>query len=188
MKPFAVSVWLCCLLVADSSLATVTLMYRAHVVDVIDGNTIVVSNRVLDGGTRFPGIALVHLDGVAAPELDQPGGKEAKTFLEQLLKGKEVAVVELTDMGRSQGAWVFIGEDEKNVNVLLIEQGKAWLTEPRAKFAASLGKPRQASEKMREAYQKAKDRKLGVWASENPVPPWEWIEKHRNQKEGPAQP
>ena len=168
------------LLLAGTSLADVTVRYRANVVDIVDGNTIVVSNRISQGDVKLTGQARVKLDGMAAPETDQPGGQEAKSFLERLVKDKEVLVVELTDMGKSRGAWVFVGEDEKSVNALLIEEGQAWLTEPRA---ISFAKSRQAYDRMKETFQQAKDRKRGIWASENPIPPWEWAKQHGSQKE-----
>jgi endonuclease YncB( thermonuclease family) len=50
---------------------------------------------VVDSDTpRIAGIA-VRLQGIAAPELREPGGPEAKTYLIELAKGRTV-VCELT--------------------------------------------------------------------------------------------
>lgn len=81
------------------------------------------------------------------------------------------------------GAWAFVGEEKKSVNVLLIEEGKAWAIEPRF---TSDPKARQEYMKMKDAFQKAKEQKKGIWATENPVPPWEWIKNHPKKAE--AQP
>jgi len=165
--------------------ATVTQNYHSRVVGVADGNTLVVSNKVLRGNITLLGESMVILDGVRTPNLDQPGGVEARSFLEGLVKGKEIFVVELTDMGKSRGAWVFIGDSEC-VNCRLVEEGHAWLVQPQAHFAVSLGKPKDAFVKLKTAFQKAKEQKKGIWATENPIPPWEWIKNHPKKAE--AQP
>lgn len=165
--------------VAKPGFADKTAEYRSRVVRVVDGDTLVVSNKVLMGDITLRGEAMVRLDSVKAPELDQPGGQEARSFLESLVKDKEVLVIELTDRGKSRGAWVFVGQDEKSVNALLIEEGLTWLTEPRA---ISVSKSRQAHERMKDAFQKAKDRKRGIWAAENPIPPWEWAKQRKNEQ------
>lgn len=58
--------------------------FRARLVRVIDGDTVVVET---DSG--FNGRMQVHvrLQGVFAPELDEPGGPEAKARLESLVAG-----------------------------------------------------------------------------------------------------
>ncbi len=159
--------------------ATVTQNYHSRVVRVDDGNTLVVSNKVLRGSITLLGESMVILDGVRAPNLDQPGGAEARAFLEGLVKGKEIFVVELTDMGKSRGAWVFINDGEC-INLHLVEEGHAWLINPRSHFAVSFGKPKEAYGKLTNAFQKAKEQKRGIWAADNPIPPWEWKKQRKD--------
>lgn len=166
-------------------LATVTQSYQSTVVRVADGNTLIVSNKVLRGNITMTGEATIILDGIRAPHLDQPKGAAAKTFLQELVKGREVFVVEYTDMGKSRGAWVYIGDSEC-VNLLLAEEGYAWSIPARAHFAVSIGKPKESYRKMKAAFQKAKEQKKGIWADDNPIPPWEWIKNHPKKEE--AQP
>ena len=160
-----------CLILAASMMASVcsanlTITYRATVLDVTDGNTITLSNMVSQS---------VGLDAVAAPKLDQPAGEDAKQFLAELLKGKTVEVAELTDMGQSRGAWVFIGD--QCVNVLLVQHGFAWVTEPRVH-----SKRRHAETELEPALAEAKAKKLGIWAQETPIPPWEWRNKSEKER------
>jgi len=62
-------------------------IYATRVIkDVIDGNTI-----ILDGADNQQNVTCL-LWGVDAPEIDQPIGKDAKAFLEDVVKGTEVHV------------------------------------------------------------------------------------------------
>jgi endonuclease YncB( thermonuclease family) len=174
------------MLIVNTCWATSTLNYQTTVLDVIDGNTIVISNKVFKHGIQRRSDSNVELDGIATPRIEQLGGKEAKAFLERLVKGKSVNIIELTDQDRSRGAWVFVGPDEVCVNLRLVEEGHAWLVDPRAHYAVSMGKPKEAYGKLKTAFQKAKEKKRGIWADDNPVPPWEWIKNHPKKDE--AQP
>ena len=59
----------------------IDLAVSAHVVEVIDGDTFKTKKRI-------------RLEGVEAPELNQPGGKEAKEKLESLILGKDITYEE----------------------------------------------------------------------------------------------
>ncbi len=183
MKGFAIRSISVGLLWASTCMASRTLSYKTTVLDVIDGNTIVISNKVFQHGIELKAEDNVVLDGVASPKLEQTGGKEAKHFLEGLVKGKVVTIIELTDQGRSYGAWVFVGPDEECVNLRLVEEGHAWVVEPRAQFAVSMGKPKKAYARLDKARNQAEEQKKGIWASEDPVPPWEWIKNESREKE-----
>lgn len=187
MKRFVLQVIGFGLLMVNTCWATKTLSYQTSVLDVIDGDTIVISNKVFKHGIQLRSEGNVELDGVAAPGVEQTGGKEAKAFLEKLVKGKSVNIVELTDQDRSRGAWVFVGPDETCVNLRLVEEGHAWLVEARAQFAVSMGKPKEAYGKLKNAFQKAKENKKGIWAAENPIPPWEWIKNHPMKEGAPPE-
>lgn len=186
MKCFVLQVISIGLLTANTCVASRTLSYQTTVLDVIDGNTIVISNKVFKHGIELKSEGNVILDGVVAPKVEQSGGKEAKHFLERLLKGASVSIIELTDQGRSRGAWVYVGPEKECVNLRLVEEGHAWLVEPQAHFAVSMGMPKNAYSKMQDAFNRAKEQRKGIWARENPVPPWKWIKSHSNEEE--AQP
>ena len=46
--------------------------------------------RVIDGDTIWVGITKIRLQGVSAPELDEPLGLKAKDFMRKFLNGKQV--------------------------------------------------------------------------------------------------
>ncbi len=183
MKQFLIILIVVICVFAQISFASAELKYHSRVVSVTDGNTLVVSNRIMRGNISMTIDAPVVLDGVKAPRLDQPGGEDARSFLEGLLKDKDIFVVERIDGGKSRGAWVFVGDEKKSVNVLLVEEGKAWLIEPRSVYES---KTKKEHIKMKDAFLKAKEQKKGIWADENPIPPWEWIKQHPKKDE--AQP
>jgi len=111
----------------------------ARVVDVIDGNTLDIE---ADFESRVPVLLRCRLDGVEAPELDDPDPGErtvaehAKDFIEVLVLGKEV-VVRLPGDGRDeQGRWLAVvhwrdaAGDWSNLNDDLVENGLAASTRP----------------------------------------------------------
>jgi micrococcal nuclease len=57
------------------------MVIKAHVVEVIDGDTFKTKN-------------IIRLEGVDAPELNQSGGKEAKQHLESLILDKDITYEE----------------------------------------------------------------------------------------------
>lgn len=154
-----------------TALADVTRRYTTMVVDVIDGDSIVGSSPFFPEQSKEP-VRMVKLDGVDAPEPDQPSGKEARQFLLELLKGKEVTVIDYTDRGKSRGAWLFL--DGKSVNVEMVRKGLAW---PVAPTVPEYQRPKEAGQ-MAAALAEAKAGKLGIWKEENPTPPWEWKKSH----------
>ncbi len=160
------------LLSSNICFATLTMSYVTTVSNVIDGNTIEISKKLFQGETTLLPSGPVILDGVDAPELDQPMGTEARQFLLELIKDKKIRVLEDTDMGRSRGAWVHLGD--KCVNLELVRNGFAWLTHPMVHESGIT--PNQ----MMQALEEAKNNKVGIWKEPNPIPPSEW----RNRQSG----
>jgi endonuclease YncB( thermonuclease family) len=104
----------------------------------------------------------VRLAGIDTPERKQPFGNRAKQALAKLALQKQAVVeVETKDRyGRTVGI-VFV--DGQNVNAELVKQGIAWVYRKYAKDKALYDLEAQAKEK-----------KLGLWLEDNPIPPWEW--------------
>ena len=176
MKRILATSLLLFLISTSSSWATRRLVYETQVVDVLDGDTIIISNKVFKSGATIRYIGTVDLDGIDAPELDQPGGAEAKTFLLNELKGKSISIMELTDRDKSQGGWVFRRHDNQNVNLLMVKKGLAWARKPKVHRACS-------SATLTDAQAEAQKEKHGLWSRESPVPPWEWLKEHPPKKE-----
>jgi endonuclease YncB( thermonuclease family) len=104
----------------------------------------------------------VRLAGIDTPERKQPFGNKAKQALAKLAFQKQVLVeVDTKDRyGRTVGV-VFV--DGQNVNAELVRQGMAWVYRKYNKDKA-----------LYELEAKAREKELGLWLKENPIPPWEW--------------
>ena len=124
------------------------------VVRVKDGDSLVV-----DSNGREVEVRLADID---TPEFNQPRGDEAKEALSSLVDGKDVRL-ELVggDAYRRIVAHVFVGEVD--VNAELVRRGLAWVRrayDPAPSLVALEDGARQAER--------------GLWADEDPVPPWIW--------------
>ena len=119
---------------------------------VVDGDTIVLMDK-----TR------VRLHGIDTPERDQPYGKQATRALDALIKAKVFVEEKDTDRyGRLVG--VLYTPDGLNVNLEMVCSGHAWWYERYARFDSDL----------EDCQESAQDARLGLWAYEDAVAPWEW--------------
>ena len=146
---------LICLAIAVPALAE---PYR--VVDVADGDTITIEPK--SGGAR----AKVRLHGIDAPELGQPYGQAAKSFVVKAAMYKEVDV-QPTPQGKDQYGRIVAVVVLPGGAVLqerLLQEGLAWVYPQFCKNC-----------KEWEAMQaEAKKQGKGLWISDKPTPPWEW--------------
>lgn len=124
---------------------------QADVTSVEDGDSLVV--KTVATGESI----VIHIAGVDAPELSQPGGAESKGFLSQLLTGKRVTVrLKRTIEGVAR---IEIGGSD--VSLRLIRSGMAWHC------------PRFAKEDdLAAAEAEARRAKRGLWSHTQPTPPW----------------
>ena len=95
--------------------------FKAEVVRVIDGDSIIVKNE--DG--KYP----IRIKYVDAPEIQQKHGKESKDFLSKLISGKLVFIsLPYKDRYSRYLSDVYIYDDEIAIyiNAKLIKSGNAW--------------------------------------------------------------
>jgi endonuclease YncB( thermonuclease family) len=121
----------------------------AKCLKVVDGDTLVVRcdrNQMT-----------VDLEGVDAPELGQPWGKEVRSFVRDMVRGRElqVEVVEQSD----GHAIARVSVDGEDLSQLLAARGLAWATDDGELGALA---------------EKAKASPCGLWMDPEPVPPWEF--------------
>ena len=122
------------------------------VVSIHDGDTI----TMLQNKTQIK----VRLFGIDAPELKQPYGKKSKQFLANLIARE---VVEVDENGkdrykRTLGIIYYKGQD---INAQMVLNGYAWVYVKYSKIYV-------------DQETTAREKKLGLWQSSNPTPPWEW--------------
>ena len=132
--------------------------FQATVLRVLDGGTIVVRTLDLEQ-------IKVRLYGLDLPERGQPGGKEAAAALKPL-QGRTVTVREM-DIDRSSRMVALVEYEGKSVNLGLVEQGRAWYYGQYCQEQPICGKIEKAESEARKA-------KRGIWAEDNPTPPWAW--------------
>jgi endonuclease YncB( thermonuclease family) len=132
---------------------------QARVVEVVDGDSLVLD---LSGGGRWE----VRLHGVDAPEHDQPHGEAAADALSRkvLLRRVDVDVVDVDSYGRRV---VVLSKKSSNINREMVCEGHAWWYVQYASDDAEL-QACQAS---------AREQGIGLWATESPIPPWEWRQR-----------
>jgi endonuclease YncB( thermonuclease family) len=146
-------VLLACALLALAGLADARERLEGRVVGVTDGDTL-----TLLPADRHP--VRVRLAQIDAPEQGQPFGRRAKHALAEWVVGKTVTieVVGRDRYGRLVGT---VYRHDIDINLEQVRQGMAWayrkyLTDP-AYLAAET---------------EAREARRGLWADDNPEPPW----------------
>lgn len=128
--------------------------------------------RIIDGDTfaavGSDGIELIiRLRGIDAPELGQGHGFEAKQALEGLI-GSGVITIDKPSREKYGRYLANVFERDTWVNKTMVEDGHAWYD-----HMASTDKTLHAAE------DQARQRKIGVWSSSDPVEPWVWRAKRK---------
>lgn len=121
----------------------------AKCVKVVDGDTLIVR---CDHNEMT-----VDLAGVDAPEIGQPWGKEVRSFVRDMVRGREIQV-EVVKRGEDC-AVVRILVGGEDLSQLLAARGLAWATE---------------EGELKELSDKAQNSPCGLWLDPEPVPPWEF--------------
>lgn len=103
----------------------------------------------------------VRLNSIDCPEINQPFGEEAREFLSSY-KGDTVSIIkkEIDKYGRTIADMFY---KDTLINLRLIENGLAWHF-----------KKYSSDTLLANAEIVARDRKLGLWADEAIVSPWDW--------------
>jgi micrococcal nuclease len=138
--------------------------FTAKVIAVLDGDTVLVR--------RASGLVKIRLAEIDAPEKAQTFGETSRQSLSGMVLGKQVKVV--SQAADQYGRLVaHLSVDGLEVNSEQIRRGMAW---EYSNFH---------SNKILIALQKeAQQAPRGLWAQNNPTPPWEWRKLHPSIKPG----
>ena len=143
-----------------AALAPAAQAWEARVVGVADCDTITV--EPVQGGARTK----VRLHGIDCPELNQPYGRTANGFVQDVALWQTVEV-QVTPQGQDQygrTVAVVVMSNGKSLQELLLEAGLAWVYPQYCKNCGEW-----------EALQKqAQNESKGLWADKSPVAPWKW--------------
>jgi micrococcal nuclease len=125
--------------------------------------------RVIDGDSLIIGVGgyqyRIELDGIDAPELNQPWGERAAQTLHSDLTGIFVIVRQTghREGGTIRGQLHYAGRDAA---LTQLRAGLAWAVEP----TDAEGHPTSYGQ----AEQQARQSQLGLWSQAEPIPPWTW--------------
>ncbi|WP_298829417.1 thermonuclease family protein [uncultured Piscinibacter sp.] len=141
-------------------------MLEGRVVAIQDGDTL----TVLDSSKTQ---RRVRLAGIDAPEKGQPWGNHSKEGLSSLAYGKQVEVQwhKRDRYGRMVGKVLVEGCD---VNLAQVSSGLAWHYAEYAREQSPDDRQRYAA-----AQETARQRRLGLWADREPIPPWDFRRARR---------
>lgn len=140
--------------------------FSGKVVALSDGDTI----TVLKDRKQIK----VRLEGIDAPEKNQAFGSKSKTALSDLVGGKTVTVHK-TGEDRYGRTLARVIADQQDLSALMVSQGMAWHY-----------KEYSDDEDLAKLEERARADKVGLWADENALPPWEF-RKRRKINDSPPQ-
>lgn len=135
-----------------------------NVIYVYDGDTF----SVAVGDDR---VYTIRLEGVDAPEIGQEFGLKSKQALSALVGGMNVTVlVEPRTVGRAYLGRAYV--DRQDVNEMILESGAAWFDKDTFEK-----QPEYDLHAFKNAEQRARTAKKGLWESGSPVAPWDYRAK-----------
>ena len=146
---------------------------------IIDGDTVI----IISSSTKIK----VRLDSIDCPEDGQQWGDIATQGLIKLIGGKSVKFEShgVDIYGRTLGTlFLHLGEKNEwqNVNERMVTLGHAWVMRM---YYQHLPKSRQ--QKLNQLEQWAKSKRVGLWKTDNPIPPWRWRNIDKNQTPSQAE-
>ncbi len=131
--------------------------YKGTILSVIDGDTFILQTK--EGSLK------VRMASIDAPEKDQLFGLDSKGFLSKYLYDSCFIVKSGLDKYGRTIATLFI--DSININLHMIRTGNAWHY-----------KKYSSDSEYAQAEILARKEKLGLWAKQDPIAPWEWRKTH----------
>lgn len=111
----------------------------------------------------------LRLTDIDAPERNQSYGKTARRALMQLCKNADIQVY-ITGIDKYQRNLGKLKCDNQDASIYMLKNGHAWFNR-RYSMDYTLDVMEQVS----------RAQKLGLWQHNNPIPPWQWRQKHRGQ-------
>ncbi len=127
---------------------------------IIDGDSLIVRK----GGSHME----IRLWGIDAPEYDQPGSRQAKRKLSELVLGNTVSIfIKYTDKYGRQVA--LLTSSGVNVNEEMIVTGNSWVHDYFCRETIC--------RKWKVLEERARNEKRGLWQEDDPIPPWQWKRK-----------
>lgn len=142
--------------------------YYGHVVSVSDGDSITVLDRQLREHK-------IRLNGIDAPEAGQEFSQASRRHLAKLVFGREVLVIwQMTDRYERELAKIMV--DRMDINLEQLRAGMAWYFREYERDV-----PEEDRENFDAAEREARSDRRGLWQQLNPLPPWEYRARKRDE-------
>ena len=138
------------------------LAWQGRIVSISSGDTFAV--QPLEGGEQVQ----VKLWGITCPDVYQPGGQLAKSFVDNLCLFK---VVDVKDKVLSSASLLFATvhlDDGSTLQQQLLESGLAWVYDKECKGCY----------RWKMAEREAQKDNLGIWKREVPSAPEDWMKQN----------
>ena len=136
--------------------------FQAQKVEVLDGDTVRLKD--MSNGVEFK----VRLYCIDAPEKDQAYGMEAKKHLDEILPLN----MDVIPIGGSYDRIVAVlTNNDRVINFEMVKDGYAWVY---IEYCNTSHK-----QELIEYQNTAKSNKLGIWKSNNNIPPWEYRKERK---------
>ena len=129
-------------------------------------------SRVYDGDTvelqSLAGRFKLRLTDIDAPERNQEFGQIARRALSKLCTGNDIKInIELAGKDKYDRNLGRLKCDSTDASLYMAQHGYAWHN---AKYSNDPA--------IKTAADQAREKRIGLWSSENPMPPWVW--RHLN--------
>ncbi len=140
-------------------LATVANAYEIvkTVTEVIDGDTF----KIIYRGEPIT----VRIADIDCPELQQPGGQEAKRLTSESILGKRIAIKTSGHKKNGIVSGRITTTHGHDMALVLIQEGLAWPT------------PKTKNKLVLSEHKKARNNRAGIWANGSPEPPWKYYRR-----------
>lgn len=140
--------------------------FVAKVIAVLDGDTVLIK--------RPGGLKKIRMAGIDAPEKAQTFGETSRRSLADMVLGKQVKVVsEAVDQYGRMVARLSV--DGLDVNAEQLRRGMAW---ENSRF--------HNNRELLALQEEARQAPRGLWALNDPMPPWEWRKLHPSTSSQPS--
>ena len=138
---------------------------EAVVTHVIDGDSL----ELRQGGRTCQ----ARLWGIDTPEYDQEFAEMAKNYTRRMAEEKTAAIFrKYTD--RFDRAVVVVWVNGILLNEELVRKGLAWVHDRYCQ--------EEICSSWRRLEQEARKKRIGIWAGDRPIPPWQWKSRQRGKK------
>ncbi len=129
-----------------------------RIIHFYDGDTV----QIQEGFSEYK----LRLTDIDAPERNQSYGKTARRALAKLCQNADIKV-SLSGIDKYRRNLGKLSCNNQDVSVFMISNGHAWFNR-RYSMDFTLDLAEQA----------ARTNKIGLWRRKNPMPPWQWRQRH----------